>query len=75
MAGSPKAPSSTMERSGMTAAEAERFVATAWCVLEEHELATPVVAARQSGVLLDISLSFSTAADCAVVEKRFLEVL
>jgi hypothetical protein len=59
----------------MTATEAERFVATSWCVLEEHGLATPIMAVRQARTSIDVSLSFSSAEDCALVEKRILEIL
>jgi hypothetical protein len=67
--------SSTLQRHGMTAAQAERFLATTWCILEERGLATPQMAVRQAGALIDISLSFSSAEDCALIERKFIEIL
>lgn len=75
MAATRSPPSSTMQRTAMTVADAERFLATNWCILEEHGLESPIIAVRQAGALIDIFLSFSSAADCALVEKRFEEVL
>jgi hypothetical protein len=77
MSGSPKGGPllSTIRRNGMTAAEAERFLAATWYVLEEQGLATPLLTPRQAGALLDISLSFSSAQECALMENRLSQIL
>jgi len=57
------------------APEAEGFLTTTWRILVENGLATPQIEVRLAGILIDISLRFSSAEDCARVEKRFHEIV
>ena len=67
--------SSTIRLSGVTTPEAESFLATTWRILVEYTLATPQIEVRLAGTLIDISLRFSSAADCALVKRRFHEIV
>ena len=61
--------SSTIRVRAATAPEAESFLATTWRILVENALATPRIEVRLAGALIDISLHFSSAEDCALVGK------
>jgi hypothetical protein len=67
--------SSKIRLSGVTTPEAESFLATIWRILVENTLATPQIEVRLAGTLIDISLRFSSAVDCALVERRFHEIV
>jgi hypothetical protein len=71
----PKCESSTMRFSAATAPEAETFLATTWCILVENALISPQVNVRLADKSIDVRLRFSSAEDCALVRKRFFQIL
>jgi hypothetical protein len=70
-------PSSTsliIQFNGISEADAERLLAVTWCTLERHALVSPLVAVRSAKALVDITLTFESARDCAVVERELFRV-
>jgi hypothetical protein len=67
--------SSTLRVTAIPAPEAETLLATTWCILVENALASPEIEVRLSETSIDMHLRFSSAEDCALVEKRIYELL
>lgn len=61
--------SSTLELAGIRGAKAERFLVAIWRILEAHSLASPIIEVNSAIGLYDISLTFESAKDCALVEN------
>ena len=66
---------STMRVSAVAVPDAELFVATIWRILVENALVSPRIELRAVNSSIDIGLHFSSAEDCALVEKRFYEIM
>jgi hypothetical protein len=64
-----------MRFGAITVPEAENFVATIWRILVENALVSPRIEVRAVNRSIDIGLHFSSAEDCAVVEKRIYEIM
>jgi hypothetical protein len=62
-------PSSRLEVARIRAGNAERLLAAIWCILETHSLTPPVIDVDFANGLFDISLTFRSARDCALVEN------
>ena len=60
-----------MQFKGIDESEAERLLAGIWRVLEEHNLATPLLGVRSARSRITITLTFRSAGDRAIVEKEF----
>jgi hypothetical protein len=68
-------PSSTsliLQFKGISEAEAERLLALTWRILERRALMLPRVAVRSTNGSVDITLTFESAGDRAVVERELL---
>ena len=59
--------SPVIELTRLTALEAEHVVASLWCLLEEHGLASPSVAVRAGDGLLDIRLTFASPREAVFI--------
>jgi len=68
LAGAARAPS-TLELTGVTGAQAERVLAAIWQILEAYSLASPIIEVNSVNGEFDISLTFGSAKDCALVEN------
>jgi hypothetical protein len=60
---------STLELTGITGAQAEWVLAAIWRILETYSLASPIVEVAPVNGQFDISLTFGSAKDCALVEN------
>jgi hypothetical protein len=56
-------------------AAAERLLATLWRVLEEHDLATPLLSRRSANGSIDITLTFQSPGDRALALANFPNAL
>jgi hypothetical protein len=59
---------SSMQVNGIDESEADHLLAAVWCVLERHALATPLLDVRSANRFIDITLTFHSPGDCAVVK-------
>lgn len=51
-------------------ADAERLVATVWCLLEDHGLATPNLAVEpRGGTVVDLSVTFRCSDEAELVRR------
>jgi hypothetical protein len=60
--------SSSMRFHGIDEAEAERLLAAIWRVLEENDLATPQLHVRSAKTSIDVTLTFQSAQELALVK-------
>jgi hypothetical protein len=60
---------STLELAAIRGAKAERLLVAIWRILEAHSLTSPVISVNSANGLFDISLTFESAKDCALVES------
>ena len=64
-----------MEFNRISLSDAERLLAAIWCILEEHDLATPLMRVRSARGALDIALTFASAKDHALAMANFADAL
>jgi hypothetical protein len=68
-------PSSPILKFNVEESAAERLVATLWRVLEEHDLATPLLSVRSANGSIDITLTFQSPGDRALALANFANAL
>jgi hypothetical protein len=54
--------------------DGERLLARIWQLLEEQAIASPAVEVRNANASIDITLTFQSAADCALIERKLFHV-
>jgi hypothetical protein len=54
--------------------EGERLLVAIWHLLEEQAVASPLVEVRSAKASIDIVLTFQSAADRALIERKLLYV-
>jgi hypothetical protein len=57
-----------MQFTGISEADAERLLAAIWCVLEEHDLATPRLHVRSAKKSIDVTLTFQSPRELALIK-------
>lgn len=70
-------PSSTsliLQFTGISEAEAESLLAATWCALERHDLVSPLVDVRSRKRSVDITLTFQSAGDRAMVVRELSHI-
>jgi hypothetical protein len=67
--------SSSILKFNIEESAAERLLATLWCVVEEHDLATPLLGVRSANGSIDITLTFQFPGDRALAADAVAAVI
>ena len=63
-----------MQFNGLDESDAERLLAAIWCVLEKHNLHTPLLDTRTASARIDMTLTFQSAADRTLVKTELVRI-